>query len=393
MGASSFPTEKERMNQSVAVSPDIRPDSTKWKGFEGLTIRSIDDPLVGDRRFYWIRTDHYYLNYPYEALCLNGEYVQSYIGLSRDSLNHYLGWHLWPSEAYERKWAAGDSLYCFHGIGYRSVCNIVCPKYKPRLVSLSDLMQTYAPEVEMGSCLFTIDGRMLTRNLHGFRFDADYIKSVRVYPIRTIPMEQGSEPASHPLALDLYHVDIRTKSAPPATSVLLRGDKEEMSYLLSPNDRERVNQTDTVYFLNGKPIVSYAGIDIEGLKHSGAQMVRLGKKTKKDTHVGMDIQQKKYRPRLISLQELLDKYYPPQGRIRLHQRYAFWINDVAIDPAIGGLSIDEDFIHTVQIFEAPEPECFGGGWHRHKQLDLVVVRIYTKNESFRLKENLRGRIR
>ncbi len=144
--------------------------------------------------------EHYVNNYE-KAFAINSQYVKSFIGLDMDSLAR-LEEGSYKIEIIE---STADSPLCFNGVSYKTLVNIVCNQYNPELITLSDIINTYAPDLHHTLCVFMINDIILTKDLNSFKIDKNYIYNIDVIYAREIEGITGS-------CMDINLIMIYTKT-------------------------------------------------------------------------------------------------------------------------------------------------------------------------------------
>lgn len=350
--------------------------NTRMNDFEGLYIHSIDQAEVPQNN-YWIREERHRLNYPEEACFLNGEYIHSFAGFDTRKLEQE-GGHLW-NEHLNRK--APEEIVRSREAGGRRVRYIISSEYRPEVVSLQDIVREHAPaRTPMNSCIFMLDGQLLTHALPDFRFDKHYLRKISAQPVQApcLMPDAGRKPR------ELWLLHLQTpRYAPSSGEVLtIRDSQGGKSLSYNPSDPVASAREIRNVFLNGHEIGSLQGIDTDSLLALPAEKTDI-QLISADNGYEVRFKTKAYRPKLISLQDVLDKYYPEQEGYRAQQRYLFFVNDSPVPVSLlPHLRLDKDYIHTVQVFD----DCGAVSWE-----DVILIRIYTKTQAYKKQKAYKNR--
>ena len=282
-------------------------DSLRLKDQNHLTVRSIDDPVLEKRKYYWLWKNHHQTNHGQEALFLNGRYAHSFMGLDTERTEALQNKPLWAwwSDVYVQEEAPRDSFFLCEGMLYRKKIHLSCSGYTPELLSLLQISRRFAPNVNPDDYLFMCDGVLLTHNLHGFRYDVEFLEKVVCRSVSTYPLPQESEKNTYPLSLNLKLMDIRTRAKTDADSVGIQEKGKGVRYFFPKSGRESLFDGKCRYWLNDSLVGgSYIGLDLEKMESRGAKC--FFKSEKKEDYAGGIVRFlcKSYTPRLVSLRDI-----------------------------------------------------------------------------------------
>lgn len=337
--------------------------------FEDIPAAMAGDLGGTDRGdYFWKREELDFGNDPYTAVCLNGRYVRSLRGFNQEIMADLYGCghnrvsprEAWAELADSTARVAGETVYYFGGTPFRAVENHSCPEYRPEVLTLAGLWRQYAPaRTDWRQSLFLFDYDLMADAPASFCFDRRYIRTdtLSLHWISFGPEEH--RPAMPHLLFCLY----TPKQAPERHRPLrLHDEGGETVFRYNPRSCREANNDSLEVYLGKDCIGSLMGIDITRIAKSPRSHVSLS--TGRDGKTRLRISSPDYRPRLVGLEQMLDRYYPALGPMRRKQHYAFLINGIPVSAHARELRLDPDYVHTVRIHEVDA---------RH-----VVVCLYTR---------------
>lgn len=335
------------------------PDS----GFTGVKAMSFDE--MGKSG--WMIAEHNQVNHNPLAVFFNGNFVKSTIGFDGFFLRRA-----------NRNLMREPFVHAGHS--YRGKLELSSPQYDPELTSLRALYDRHASPRPLSACLFVVDGVLLTDGLDDFCFDEGYIDSVEVVDINGgLPVSQWGDSLPVFSVVQIYTRGSRSKRGWTVSFEF----PEQKALVLKPYSQHDVNRAEKQFFLNGKEIGTFVGIDVQALLASPDRRVALSDSTVRINSSG-------YVPRLVSLAEIGGSF-PGSSAINP----IFFVNDVLLIGDPESIRIDADYIQNVRLFSSTELEALDGGvvgWGRDAE-PVSVIRIYTNDVESQRKAERYGRAR
>ena len=319
-----------------------------------------EDDAKQQRRYYFGWIDHQFEgeNYTSEPLVLNGKYVHSILGIDIRGIARRKGQNKQDFIS-----ASGDSLFTFYGKLYRNYWNIEDDAYNPRLITLKDIEDKYATIGKKAPSLFLINDVLLTNDLALFRIDEDYIDTVEFVARRDF---HSIKPDRH---LDLKTFHIYTKGSPTYRKPRVFAVTGKDSLRLNPCQYEEANHPAREVYLNGIRTRSSIGLDLDSLLRmpKGEYSVDYD-----SSHVYISSRQ--YKPRLLSLRELVEKHLPDPEQAA---RALVMVGSTFVTSDYDEILVDPDYIHSVRLFRAEEIEKLYEGRHHN----FTIIRFYVKDQN------------
>lgn len=331
--------------EKIAAAVEAIPDS-EFAGIKGLSL----DELKNRR---WMVEEHNRVNHNPFAVYFNGNFMKSTVGLD--------GFFLRKAK---REFTRDTVRY--NGKLYQGKVELFSPHYKPDLTDLEAIHERYAPSKPLRSCLFMVDGILLTSGLNDFRFDTHYIDSVDVIDLSGVPLLESGDSID---GLSLIHIYTRKSRMKRGWTVSFEFP-DKKSLVLKPYNQKDVNRAEKTFFLNGEEIGTFVGIDIQALLSAADRRVSVEENAVKINSSG-------YAPRLVSLKEIGEQFPGTSAIDPL-----FFVNDVLLTGDPAKIRIDVNYIQNICLFTSTELESLGGGvvnWGHHT-CPVSVIRIYTNDE-------------
>ena len=140
---------------------------------------------------------------------------------------------------------------------------------------------------------------------------------------------------------------------------------------MDSHDYKQVNWPNQTVSLNSTYVKSFIGLNIDSLKRMPAKDLRIESSASK-----LNIISKRYKPELISLEEIANKYLSNAVKDSLKARCIYMINNMPLLSDLSDIRIDKSYIHTIRLFQPSELELLGGGIQK-----VAVICIYTKDQA------------
>jgi len=328
--------------------------------FKGLTTISWEW-LINQYFFERITQNQDEVNHPSEVVLLNNRYIKNFIGVNKKSIFN------WEKSHYKDEFKGDNKTTTFwhEGRSFKTVWSLLCPEYDPELVSLWELKKIYAPDAPVNKCLFLVDNYLLTTDLSGFRFDKECIDQVIVTPPEKIhSLKKGKY-------LDVYLIHFYTKNKTLREKPVAFSTSTRDSIFLDSHDYKQVNWPSQTVYLNSTYVKSFIGLNIDSLKRMPAKDLRIESSASK-----LNIISKRYKPELISPEEIANKYLPNAVKDSFKVRCIYMINNMPLLSDLSDIRIDKNYIHTIRLFQPSELELLGGGLQK-----VAVICIYTKDQA------------
>lgn len=371
---------------SAAVNPlpkDSIRNTDKFAGISAAPVSSLGKP----DNFYWKRVHQNAENHGGIATFLNGQYVSSLLGFDKVEMQRSAQASLfYMQDSLPERYADsivigrnGASLYYVNGRPFSYIQNYVCPNYRPKIARLPQTWLLYAPErAGWSTTVFLFNDFLLTRgDLHEFCYDSDYVAVEACTSRGFLWGQEDLAPASpdywtgNVFVLRMYDPNYAARLQKSIKFV----DKTDGDSLLWFPYREEKEEVEVV--VNKQKVGSLQGVDAAYLAASPSCRVSIERDGTGRTI--MNLYDSSYRPEWMTLEAILNRFYPSLGDMRERQRYLVFLNGRPLAGRQKNMYIDGKYIHTVRVYD-------------EKNL-YVVVSIYTKTPKDVREENTPVRIR
>lgn len=321
------------------------------------------------------------------AYVFNRTFIKSLIGLSPDSIwkhqrmelsddEHLLRWRRSVhSLSYEPISAIRGVPFVFNGVRYGTLHVYTSLRWKPEFTSVMDLKEhSLARERPDWSCYLLFDDVLLVNDLGSYRFDKDYIDSVVVYrqqehydreaDRRWWTYEPVREPCPAPAdPWDNYPVIFRVFSKDYAKEHAHNAQDSLHPALPRMRTQFEEDANRSAIFLNGTFVGSTFGLNLDSLTRIGGKNPYRVTVTPEPYEAGgvryasrTDIECKHYRPKLVPLRSLADRFPGIRGPSSAYE-CPFVVDNVLIANPQNVL-IDVDYISVIRGFLGSEIGCF-----------------------------------